>query len=199
MCGRLNVTTDPLVEWLSDTLGIDFAIETNTDLRPTETIATLATINGQPQQLNTQWGIKPSWSKKLIINAQGETAATKKTFASAFTHHRCLIPVTGWYEWKSHEETAARRQKDKYSFTHPEGTPLLMAGIWFNGTTQHALPQLVTLTTEPTDQCRDIHHRMPVIISPDHAQSWLTGKVPDVQPFISPNASLRFNIKKQPR
>ncbi|OUS30209.1 hypothetical protein A9Q99_06970 [Gammaproteobacteria bacterium 45_16_T64] len=196
MCGRLNVTTDPLVEWLRETLGISFSIESNTDLRPTETIATLATINGQPQQLNTQWGIKPSWSKKLIINAQGETAASKKTFASAFAHQRCLIPVTGWYEWSSNPETG---KKDKYAFSHPEGKPLLMAGIWFanSAQTSNNLPQLVTLTTQPTAQCNEIHHRMPVIISPENTNHWLTDSATNVRPLMTADESIILSIKKQ--
>jgi putative SOS response-associated peptidase YedK len=51
------------------------------DIRPSMQVTTISQKNKQPEQSTMTWGIKPSWSKKLIINAQSETAAQKKTFA----------------------------------------------------------------------------------------------------------------------
>ncbi|MDF0536027.1 SOS response-associated peptidase family protein [Shewanella sp. A32] len=51
-------------------------------------------------QIDSVWGIKPEWSKQLLINAKAETVREKKTFASAFKHHRVLVPCSGGYEWR---------------------------------------------------------------------------------------------------
>lgn len=91
MCGRMNVTDSPLNQWVSETFGINFKAKTNTDLRPSQTVA------------------------------------EKMTFKQAFSLHRCLIPCSGWYEWRA--EMGAK--KTKYLFTQADKTPLLMAGICF--------------------------------------------------------------------
>ena len=181
MCGRIQVIAHLLNQQVSDAFGIDFMLETNLDLRPTDAMATVTAKPGSPRQLNSRWGIKPQWSNKLIINAQAETVASKKTFKNAFAQHRCLVPCSGWYEWK--EEGGAKKQR--YNFSHAEDKPLYMAAIYFEAVkteTAHSetlqsemaeLPQLVTLTTEANSQCVNYHQRMPLLISPEHTHSWL--------------------------
>ncbi len=177
MCGRLNVISDPLAMWVSHALNLDYTTISNDDLRPTDHIDAVVSMEGRCLQLGARWGIKPSWSKKLIINAQAETASEKKTFREAFDRRRCLVPCTGWYEWR--DEGGKRKQK--YSFTHSNSSPLLMAGIYFEtelGT------ELVTLTTEPNKKCAAIHKRMPVLIEPTAAELWFGGTPEEVQPLL---------------
>jgi len=38
--------------------------------------------------------------KLATFNARAETVATKPMFRSAFKCNRCLIPVSGYYEWQ---------------------------------------------------------------------------------------------------
>jgi len=179
MCGRLNVIEDPLTSWVSEALGIAFDTVTNNDLRPTQSVDTIAHVEGSYIQLGTTWGIKPNWSKKIIINAQGETAAEKKTFKQAFANQRCLVPCSGWYEWKAEDGN----KKQKYSFTHTDSIPFLMGGIWFEN---ELGTELVTLTTEPNKKCAEIHKRMPVIVHPEEVDIWLQGAPEDVQVLINP-------------
>jgi putative SOS response-associated peptidase YedK len=152
MCGRINVYGEPLSNAVSSALNIDFNAPTNHDLYPTQTVSTVAFKNGM-HQLDTTWGIKPQWSKKLLINAQSETAAVKQTFKRAFAENRCVVPCSGWYEWS----TAAGEGKQKYLFDNLEGSPLYMAGIYYPQA--EASPELVTLTTKPTELCAKYHHR----------------------------------------
>ena len=119
VCGRMNITDDPAVRWLWDHFQLPFQINSNADLCPSQEVATMVWANNGLQQRNSTWAIQPSWSKKLIINAQSETVHSKKTFKAAFTQQRCLIPCNGWYEWR--DEGGARKQK--YYFTHADGLP----------------------------------------------------------------------------
>jgi putative SOS response-associated peptidase YedK len=52
-----------------------------------------------------RWGLIPSWTKDpkigaKMINARAETIAEKPAFRKAFAKRRCLIPMSGFYEWK---------------------------------------------------------------------------------------------------
>ena len=91
-------------------------------------ISTITSINRNYQQLGTSWGIQPSWSKRLLINAQSETVAQKPTFRSAFNSNRCLVPCSGWYEWRAEEG-----KKVKYFFSLSDNQPIYMAGITYHG------------------------------------------------------------------
>ncbi len=190
MCGRLNVTDSPLVEWICDELGIPFTTQTNKDLRPSQQVDTIAMGSQSPEQITAFWGIKPSWSKKLLINAQAETVADKPTFKHAFASSRCLVPCTGWYEWR--DEGGPRKQR--YAFTSASDEPFLMAGILF---AEGEPTELVTLTTRPTPQCGKIHHRMPVLIPPESVNAWLGGSASQAGELFSLANETSIEIEKR--
>jgi putative SOS response-associated peptidase YedK len=159
MCGRLNVYGEPLSKAVSSALNIGFQAITNNDLCPTQTVSTVAFSDGVHQL--------PQWSKKLLINAQSETVAVKPTFKRAFAEKRCVVPYSDWYEWSS----IAGEGKQKYLFDNPDGSPLYMAGVYYPKF--EAPPELVTLTTKPTELCSRYHHRMPLLIPEDAVEDWL--------------------------
>ncbi|REL28599.1 SOS response-associated peptidase [Thalassotalea euphylliae] len=186
MCGRLNIIDDPIAQFINDVLGIEFNLETNPDLRPSEDIAAIICPGGQFQQLNATWGIQPEWSNRLLINAQAETVNTKPTFKAAFGHSRCLVPCSGWYEWK-----AENGKKEKYAFTHANKQPFLMAGILYD----LAAPKLVTLTTSPNEKCGEIHQRMPVLIQPAHIDYWFNAQPDELSPLMDAINDDHISIK----
>src|SRR5262245_13835274 len=52
-----------------------------------------------------RWGLIPSWAKDAkigwrTINARAETVRQKPAFRGPFRHHRCLVPASGFYEWR---------------------------------------------------------------------------------------------------
>ena len=160
---------------VSELFNAHFNTETNTNLSPSQSVATLVKINSNYHQVNALWGIKPSWSKRLIINAQSETVASKSTFRQAFAHQRCLIPCNGWFEWRTEEG-----KKVKYLFEHHNKLPLYMAGILF----QHEYTELVTLTTKPNIKCGQYHKRMPVLIAGDDKERWFQTSTQEVEPLF---------------
>lgn len=176
MCGRMNIDAK-LCPIISEFFGINFSTPTNDNLSPGQTVSTIINPNCGYQQLDTLWGIKPEWSKRLLINAQSETVITKPTFSDAIRTHRCLIPCNGWYEWRTENG-----KKKKYLFSNSNDEPFLMAGIWYQ--TVNETPQLVTLTTSPNEKCAEYHKRMPVIVLPENVEYWLQSSVEQLVPVF---------------
>lgn len=187
MCGRMNVINDPLCQIVSDTLGIKFWADANDDLCPSQKTSTITTINGFYQQQDTNWGIQPSWSKRLLINAQSETVAEKPTFKYAFNNSRCLVPCSGWYEWRIEGD-----KKVKYLFTLADNQPIYMAGITY----QSEFPQLVTLTTSPNEKCKLYHKRMPVLILPENINYWFNAATEHLPPVMQAVHNDMINVTK---
>jgi putative SOS response-associated peptidase YedK len=162
MCGRFSVskTLTPIVSELFNT---QYSVETNNNLCPSQLVATIINTDSKYHQVNAMWGIKPSWSKTLIINAQAETVATKPTFKQSFQYQRCLVPCNGWFEWRNEEG-----KKVKYLFEHTNQMPLYMAGILF----KHEYTELVTLTTKPNNKCAQYHKRMPALVLARDKDHW---------------------------
>jgi putative SOS response-associated peptidase YedK len=180
MCGRLNVTSDALCQEVSDYLGMSFSTGSNYDLCPSQTVATVVQTGTGYQQLNTLWGVQPSWSSKLLINAQCETVAQKKTFQQAIQRHRCLVPCSAWYEWRSENG-----KKQKYRFSHRDNGPLYMAGIYY----QDSTARLITLTTKANPTCQAYHARMPMFILPENIGYWFNSPVEQLAPLYLPVAA----------
>lgn len=179
MCGRLNISGNQLAQGVFDELSLKMSMPANDDLRPTQPVSVITHDNYKLQEVFSNWGIKPSWSKKLLINAQAETVAVKRTFKSAFSANRCVVPCTGWYEWKDEGQS----KKTKYFFTQSEGKPIYMAGILF---ITQSNPQLVTLTTSPNNTCAQYHHRMPVLLENQHVHDYLTVSPDLLNPLLVP-------------
>lgn len=89
MCGRFALDVET-AERVRARLGIPFEARANDDVRPTNTVATVAVIDGRLQQLNTHWGIKPSWASHLLINAKAETVAHEEDLCQSL--YRTAVP-----------------------------------------------------------------------------------------------------------
>lgn len=111
------------------------------------------------------WGF-PGWNKKgLIINARSETADEKRMFAPALRTRRCIVPSSGFYEWKKQETGKA-----KYFFSLPGKKALYMAGLFSE---YEGLPRFVILTTAANPSMAPVHHRMPLILKSNELKEWL--------------------------
>lgn len=175
MCGRLNVIDNPLCRTVCEQVGTNFKTTTTHDLRPAQDVPTVGIHNNELVQLDLSWGIKPSWAKRIIINAQAETAAVKPTFAQAFEFNRVIVPCSGWDEWREEQDN-----KVKYLFYSENLAPFYIAGIALEGGSK-----LVTLTTRPNEQCNGYHHRMPLLIPDDSVMTWLSRKAEEAFPLLS--------------
>jgi len=184
MCGRFTYTlTWPEIVKLYR-LSPD-AQPRNTEPRynvcPTTTIDTV--IGRGPRALVAmRWGIIPSWWSKPLkemklatFNARVETIREKPMFRRALQCTRCLIPVSGYYEWHD-----APDGKQPYYFTRRDGAPITIAGLWEEWRDRQAgetIRSCAMIITEANQFVRELHDRMPVILEPAQFEPWLTGAI----------------------
>ena len=112
-----------------------------------------------------KWGFV-SYDKKTIINARSETAIQKPMFRKPMLESRCLIPASGYYEWKRGGE-----KKEKYKFYTP-GAPVYFAGC-YRQEKGSPLRNFVILTRQAVNGLEEFHDRMPVIIPREYMKIWL--------------------------
>ena len=178
MCGRF-VGFRSLHE-LKKTFPIDKAtceVTENYNVAPSQEVLAIIKYENENWLEKLHWGLVPFWAKDIsignkLINARAETIASKPSFRNAFKKRRCIIPADGFYEWKG-----PKGQKQPIFITLPESKPFAFAGLW---ETWHKKDDPDTMyksctiiTTEASDSVREIHHRMPAILTPEMYESWL--------------------------
>jgi len=178
MCGRftLQIPAEMLFEVFGITETPSFPIEPRYNIAPTQQISVIRQYADYQSRLDSmRWGLIPDWTKETpvgpsLINARSETIAEKPSFRQAIKYRRCLIPSSGFYEWKREGEKKAPlfiRLKD--------GSPTVFAGIWesWKGPDGKTADSCSILTTAANDLIARIHDRMPVILRPGDWEQWL--------------------------
>jgi putative SOS response-associated peptidase YedK len=109
------------------------------------------------------------------FNARAETVAEKPMFRGPFKRTRCLIPVSGYYEW---QDTPAGKQP--WYFTPRDGSPALtIAGLWdewHDKASGETLKSCAMLICEPNAFVAQVHDRMPVLLPANDFEPWLRGE-----------------------
>ncbi len=104
-----------------------------------------------------------------MINARSETAGDKPAFRDAFRRRRCILPADGFYEWKREG-----KGKQPYLIQRRDHKPFGLAGLWERWKRGDDLIESCTiLTTSPNTLMKEIHDRMPVILSKKGCDVWL--------------------------
>jgi putative SOS response-associated peptidase YedK len=110
--------------------------------------------------------------KLATFNARVETVAEKPFFRSAFKRTRCLIPLSGYYEW---EDTSQGKQP--HYFTARDGSPVLtIAGLWDEWKdvqTGEPVKSCAMIIAAANDFVAEVHDRMPVLLQPSDFGAWL--------------------------
>ena len=128
-----------------------------------------------------RWGLVPYWWSKPLkemrlatFNARVETVATKRFFSASFKTRRCLMPVSGYYEW---QDTPGGKQP--HYFTARDGSPVLtIAGLWDewkDRETGERIKSCTMIICEPNEFVAQAHDRMPVLLQPEQFDHWLSG------------------------
>ena len=186
MCGRFTqiYTWAEVYEFYS-LIGPAQNLQPNYNVAPTQSVNVIGLRDEGYALRDMRWGLVPRWWKKPLkelpstINARGETVAEKPMFRTAYKRGRCLVPASGFYEWKRGGD-----DKQPYYITMADGSPMTFGGLWDAWTdpeTGEEIRSCTIVTTEAEGFMTEIHHRTPVILTPDEFGEWVSG---DAAPLI---------------
>jgi putative SOS response-associated peptidase YedK len=120
------------------------------------------------------WMIPQFWSKPLktlpaAFNARAEDLEQKPFWRRAFHESRCLVPATGWREFK-----LEGKRKQPYQFRLPERV-FAFAGLWSRWTSPdgEVVDSFAVMTVPPSAAAAPYHHRMPLVIARELYATWL--------------------------
>ena len=164
MCGRYYLDFDLLESENFDSKN-SIIYETNFNITP----QTKVPIFIENELTMATWGFFPDWIKnqknsKPLFNTRWETVQEKRTFKAAFKKHRCLVPISGWYEWKNVND-----EKQPYFF-YKQNELLKAAGLYWlrsSGDIEFSI-----ITKEAEDNLLTIHNRTPLILNNDSQKLW---------------------------
>ena len=150
---------------------------------PTDPVDVVVPRDDQRELQTMRWGLLPFWWSKPLkelrlatFNARVETVTTKPFFREPFKQRRCLMPVSGYYEW---QDTPGGKQP--WYFTARDASPVLtVAGLWDtwkNRETGESIKSCAMIITESNAFVAEVHDRMPVLLMPDQFDHWLSGNM----------------------
>ncbi len=133
------------------------------NIAPSDNITTIIRKDANTIQ-TMKWG----WWKGKVINARSETVDKKPWFFSSLEKNRCIIPVTGFYEWKDVEG-----KKIPFRFHMLPSNLFSLAGLYHFQQETKTFECLI-LTMDANTSVRSIHKRMPVILPDSWESYWLS-------------------------
>jgi putative SOS response-associated peptidase YedK len=175
VCGRYTLTAAPA------RVAEQFEVEVGAELRPRSNVApgqdvaaVLVAPDGKRALAALRWGLVPRAAARpdpgaRTINARVESAAERPAFREAYRKRRCLLPADGFYEWRRSTGGA-----HPYHVTLPGGALFAFAGLWerWEGATG-SLSSCTILTGPARGALRELHDRMPLLLSPGDYAAWL--------------------------
>lgn len=179
MCGRFNVTDDPYLQALMQSLGINIGPlpEPRYNIAPTDRVPVVHDLDGKRALTEMRWWLVPSWSdgpnqKYAQFNARSETLAKSRAFRGPFKRTRAIIPASSFIEWQK-----TTRGKQPYLIERQDSA-LAFAGLW--DLWEHDGEQVYSCSIVTTDAAPNfewIHNRMPVMLDSDGITQWLNHDV----------------------
>ncbi|KAG6619373.1 DC12 family protein [Phytophthora cinnamomi] len=126
-----------------------------------------------------RWGLVPSFTKPnvkpdhfLMFNARSENLQERPAFKRLLESKRCVVLCEGYYEWQQVD----KREKQPYYF-YREDKPMKFAGLFdqWKGEDGEVMCTYTILTTAVAPELKWLHTRMPVILSDEGVDRWLSG------------------------
>lgn len=148
------------------------------EVYPTQLAPVIVLENGTAKVRPMRWGFPFGSSAKVVINSRSEKSDTTPMFQKAVRERRCLIPVSGFYEWR--RTPSGAKTKDRFAFVSDGGREkgmMYLAGVWGEfggGWEKGGFEAFAVLTQEADGQMRPYHTRMPVVMDSEHLKKlWL--------------------------
>lgn len=189
MCGRFFLDK---IDELEDRFELEVSDDTldklieNFNISPGQNIP-VVTRHSPNRLVLMRWGLIPSWSKDAktgykMINARVEGIESKPSFRKPLRSQRCLIPASGYYEWKREGKT-----NTPYSFKPTNSVLIAMAGLYdiWQSPNGQSIHSCAIITTAANNQTKPIHDRMPVILEKDNESAWLDPDITETSEILS--------------
>ncbi|HEY3421099.1 MAG TPA: SOS response-associated peptidase [Methanomassiliicoccales archaeon] len=173
MCGRFALTITARFFERFELPEDSIARTSRLNISPGQPAPVIFDLEGR-RVVEMQWGLVPSWAKDVKIgskmfNARSETLDEKPSFRILLKRKRCLIPASGFYEWKKEDGRVPYvikvRNQDYFA----------MAGLYdvWQGGDGSVLSTFTIVTTAAAKAMADLHDRMPVIVAHDMEAEWI--------------------------
>jgi putative SOS response-associated peptidase YedK len=173
MCGRFTIV--PTISFYER-----FGLQAGPEVNPRYNVAPGQEVpviirEDRNRVVSMIWGFIPPSGKnspagRAMINARAETLLERPAFRAAVQKNRCLVPASGFYEWK---REGARRVP---FYIHLKTTPLFsLAGLYEIGRYAggNGIGTFTIITTEPNSLVAGLHDRMPAILPRGEEESWI--------------------------
>jgi putative SOS response-associated peptidase YedK len=145
-----------------------------------------------------KWGLVPFWINnlqkaeeisKMTLNATGENVFVKKSFKTSIKKKRCLVGVSGFYEWRD-----LNGIKYPYYISLTGNDIFSLGGIydsWTDTETGEIHHTFSVITTPANPMMENIHNlkkRMPLIIPRSSEKQWIGNNLSteDINHLIKP-------------
>lgn len=180
MCGRysLEANMDALIKRYDAKNIAEF--EAQEEIFPTNSVPVVVN-NGNNEIRIMKWGFIFEFTKNPIINARAESVDKKQSFKYSFLNKRCIIPITGFFEWENINGKKVKRkiyiQEDIFSLAGLYGT--------FQDKEGKSYEAFTIITTEANEYMKKIHNRMPVILPKEAENLWLDTNFKNIQTLKS--------------
>ncbi|HMA05841.1 MAG TPA: SOS response-associated peptidase [Methanomicrobiales archaeon] len=174
MCGRFTII--PTIDF-HERFGLPEgpAVIPRYNIAPGQDIPVVVATSGGNRLATMTWGFIPPFARdpaagRPLINARAETILEKSSFRDAVRDHRCLVPASGFYEWKREG-----RRKVPFYLRLPAAPLFSFAGLYATlrdpAGRDHAT--FAIITTEPNRLVSGLHDRMPAILRQETEGDWL--------------------------
>jgi putative SOS response-associated peptidase YedK len=156
------------------------------NLAPTQLTPVIFMDQGKETLDWMRWGLIPSWAlsikdaaKYSLLNARVEEIETKRSYASPFKLRRCIVPLSGFYEWKK----TTNGEKRPFALHLKHEAILSVAGVWeeWSRPGEETVRSFSLLTTASNSFMQNIHDRMPVFLNLENESAWLDPSLQDPQ------------------
>jgi putative SOS response-associated peptidase YedK len=151
----------------------------NYNLSPTQVTPIVLMRDGELTCELLRWGLVPFWAKDVksaskysLINAKAEEIDQKRSYQQAFGKRRCIVPLSGFFEWKREGEGPKR----PFAIRIKDEPIMSVAGVWEHWKSQETgevVNSFSIITTAANTFMQNIHDRMPVILDRKDEPEWL--------------------------
>jgi putative SOS response-associated peptidase YedK len=181
MCGRYAFLLPPeAMAELFRTLNQPVDYPPRYNIAPTQPVIAVLEREGRRTAELFRWGFVPGWVKDprdfaLLINARAETMADKPSFRDALRNSRCIVPASGYYEWKKLPDGARR----PHYIAQANGETMAFAGLYstWAGPNGEEVDTVCIVTTGPNPEVSAVYDRMPALLLGGAVDAWLDARV----------------------